>query len=56
MSDQEEINKIIMEKYFEDGRCFTGQELNGWFEEAKEILVQRKAAEGKKCKKKLFCF
>jgi hypothetical protein len=46
-SDQAEINKIIIEKYFEDGRTFAGAELDGWFEEAKQILMQRRAAEGK---------
>jgi hypothetical protein len=46
-SDQVEINKIIMEKYFEDGRTFTRSELDGCFEKAQLILVQRRAAEGK---------
>jgi hypothetical protein len=46
-SDQAEINKIIMENYFEDGRTFTGAELDGWFVEAREMLAKKRAAKGK---------
>jgi hypothetical protein len=45
-SDEAEINKTIMEKFFEDGRTFAGAKLDRSFEEARQILIQRRAAEG----------